>query len=121
MSSYSHSPCQPIAKQSFRKDSSNRFRRSVAPETALGRLPFVCFAGSGRASEHVGDDAGFIVPHLDVPAIAAAYVDLPRDPPRQKLMGEAACGKECAHYPMAAKGPKIIAILERSLSAEQHP
>jgi glycosyltransferase involved in cell wall biosynthesis len=58
-------------------------------EAAARRIPMVCFAGNELA-EIVGDDAGFVVPYLDVAAVAERVKVLIDDPAQRAARGAAA-------------------------------
>lgn len=63
----------------------------VCLEAAQCGLPTVCFTDAGGAPEFVGDDAGRVVPFLDVPAMASAVAELGRLPELRAHL--AACGR----------------------------
>jgi glycosyltransferase involved in cell wall biosynthesis len=86
-------------------------------EAAASGLPIVCFAGAGGAPELVENDAGLIVPYLDVPAMASACAELLLDESRRKQMGETACAKVRECYTLAIQGPKILAVIEAAMDA----
>jgi glycosyltransferase involved in cell wall biosynthesis len=81
-------------------------------EAAANGLPVVCFAGSGGAAELVEDDAGVIVPYLDVSAMAQACVELLTDETRRKELGKNARAKVQKRFTLAIQGPKMLAVLE---------
>lgn len=83
---------------------------------ALGR-PVICFAGSGGATDFVGDDAGMIVPYLDVAAMASAVTRLGRNPELREQLGGTARRRTVAGYSLESQAPKLLAILERQLAA----
>lgn len=57
---------------------------------ALGK-PVLCFAESGGSPEFVRHDAGFVVPYLDVRAMAARVVELAGNPVLRGELGR--CGE----------------------------
>lgn len=63
----------------------------VCLEAAQSGIPTVCFQDAGGAPEFVGDDAGRVVPFLDVPAMASAVAELGRLPELRAHL--AACGR----------------------------
>jgi glycosyltransferase involved in cell wall biosynthesis len=85
-------------------------------EAALSGLAIVCFAGGGGAPELVEDDAGVVVPYLDVPAMARACVELWRDDSRRRQMGQSAKTKVETRYMLDIQGPKILAVINATLA-----
>ncbi|MBU3682903.1 MAG: glycosyltransferase [Phycisphaerales bacterium] len=65
----------------------------VALEAAQCGTPIVCFAGTGGMPDFVADDAGIVVPHLDVDAAAAAIAQLHQDRPMRERLGAGAAAK----------------------------
>lgn len=84
----------------------------VMLEAAARGLPIVCFADSGGATELVEDDAGMVVPYLDVEAMARACVDLMVNENRRQLYGAQAKAKVESRYLLAHQGPKIRSVIE---------
>jgi glycosyltransferase involved in cell wall biosynthesis len=84
-------------------------------EAAASGLPIVCFAGSGGAAELVEDDAGIIVPYLDVSAMAKACIELLTDEERRRQLGENARAKVQERYALDFQGRKILAVLKSAL------
>jgi glycosyltransferase involved in cell wall biosynthesis len=87
-------------------------------EAAMSGLPVVCFAGSGGAPEFVEEDAGIVVPYLDVAAMARACVALLRDSPLRRRLGDKARSKVMANYTLEIQAPKIRAIIERVFTGD---
>ena len=56
-------------------------------------LPVVAFAGAGGAPELIENDAGIVVPYLDVEAMAEAVIRLQDDPPLRQRLGNRARAK----------------------------
>ncbi len=81
---------------------------------ALGK-PVVCFDATGGIQEFVEDDAGFVVPYLDVPAMAAKVVTLLRNPALRHRLGEQAKQKVNTTYTVAARAPDIVRLIEAML------
>jgi glycosyltransferase involved in cell wall biosynthesis len=90
----------------------------VMLEAGMQGVPTVCFANAGGASEYVGDDAGIVVPYLDVVAFSAALQRLRDEPALRALMGEAAKRKVLHHHSEAHLAPQLLHSIERSLSTE---
>jgi glycosyltransferase involved in cell wall biosynthesis len=85
-------------------------------EAAAAGLPIICFANAGGAPELVEDDAGIVVPYLDVPAMAQACVDLLLDEKRRKELGQNAKTKVQTRYFLAVQGPKFLEVLNQTLN-----
>ena len=56
-------------------------------------LPVIAFAGAGGAPELIEDDAGIVVPYLDVQAMAEALIRLHDDPSFRLRLGSRARAK----------------------------
>jgi glycosyltransferase involved in cell wall biosynthesis len=85
----------------------------VVLEAARSRLPIVCFDRAGGAPELVEDDAGVVVPYLNVPAMAHAIRRLAMDRNLRLAMGDRAYEKVRARYDVEVQAPKIEALLRR--------
>lgn len=85
-------------------------------EAAAAGVPIVCFAKAGGAPELVENDAGIVVPYLDVPAMARACVELLADEPRRILLGKTARAKVQERYTLDKQGPKILSVIESAMS-----
>lgn len=81
-------------------------------EAADHCLPVVCFTGAGGAPELVEDDAGLVVPYLDVPALAAACLRLLSDDALRRRLGEIARTKVRSRYTLESLGPKFLDVLQ---------
>jgi glycosyltransferase involved in cell wall biosynthesis len=92
----------------------------VALEAAALGVPVICFDRAGGAPELVEEDAGIVVPYLDVPAMARAVTDLIASPERRRALGERAASKVRARHDVEVQAPRIAEIvgglLERSKS-----
>jgi glycosyltransferase involved in cell wall biosynthesis len=82
----------------------------VVLEAALAQKPIVCFEGSGGAPEFVETDCGFVVPYLDVVAIADKIVYLIDNPTIKTQLGQAAKQKVLHRHPTAPNIDKVLAI-----------
>lgn len=89
----------------------------VMLEAAVHGLPTVCFAASGGGPEFVGDDAGIVVPYLDLDAFAQAIAALRAEPLRRVSLGHAARRKVRQHHCVETQGPKLLRSIERCLAA----
>jgi glycosyltransferase involved in cell wall biosynthesis len=88
----------------------------VMLEAASLGLPVLCFEGSGGGSEFVGDDAGLVVPYLDVGSMAKAVISLGSDPDRRRVMGENARAKAHSKFSLTSQAPKLFAVIEDHMS-----
>lgn len=84
----------------------------VCLEAASYGVPVICFKDAGGAPEFVEDDAGFIVPYLDVYMAAEKLKYLALNPGIKKKMGEVAKQKAGKHEINFA-GKKILDFLEK--------
>jgi glycosyltransferase involved in cell wall biosynthesis len=84
-------------------------------EAAAGGLPIVCFAGAGGAPELVENDAGIIVPYLDVQAMAQACADLLANADLRRQLGHNAKNKVRDRYLLVNQGPKILAVIQTAM------
>lgn len=82
-------------------------------EVASLATPIVCFDGSGGAREFVEDDCGFVVPYLNVEAMADRVVELIDSPSLRKRLGEAASRKVRERHDVAQLAPRLLSIIER--------
>jgi len=80
---------------------------------ALGK-PIVCFAAAGGMPEFVEEDCGFVVPYLDVAAMAERVVCLLDSREYRLRMGEAARRKITDRHDVSVAGPQIMTIIERT-------
>ncbi len=79
---------------------------------ALGK-PIVCFDNAGGTPEFVGNDAGFVVPYLDISAMADKIIVLAQDDELRKQMGHAGFVKVMKHHDVSVGGAKILKAIER--------
>jgi glycosyltransferase involved in cell wall biosynthesis len=87
----------------------------VCLEAALLQTPLICFAGAGGVPELVEDDAGFVVPYLDVEAMAQRLSMLLKDPLLTSKLGARARSKVLERHTADHAGPKILGIIEAQL------
>jgi glycosyltransferase involved in cell wall biosynthesis len=77
---------------------------------ALGK-PVLCFAGSGGMPEFIEEDAGFVVPYLDLPAMAERITALAVDIGLRIRLGKRAAEKVCEMYDIAAGSKQVDRII----------
>lgn len=85
----------------------------VMLEAAAAGVPVLCFADSGGAPELVADDAGVVVPSLDLPAMAEACLRLAEDDSLRQRLGACARLRVQQQYLLHHQAPRILAALER--------
>ena len=83
----------------------------VCLEAADCGLPIICFASAGGMPDFVEDDAGFVVPHEDVAAMAAAVARLIRDSEERRIRGETARQKLNERHVVEIGMPEIFQIV----------
>ena len=82
---------------------------------SLGK-PILCFADAGGAPEFVEEDAGFVVPYLDVGAMADRLATLFEDDDLRMRLGNTAANKVRERHDVAVGAPKILRVIERFLN-----
>ena len=88
----------------------------VCLEAASLGKPILCFADAGGAPEFVEDDAGFVVPYLDIQAMADRLVTLFQDDGLRLGLGNAAAKKVRERHDVSVGAPKILRVIERFLN-----
>lgn len=91
----------------------------VMLEAADLAKPIVCFADSGGAPEFVEDDAGFVVPYLDVEAMAARVGELLDNEELRSRLGAAGQAKVRRQHGIAAGAGRILELI-RGISPQAH-
>lgn len=91
----------------------------VVLEAAAQRVPVVCFADAGGAPELVDGTCGWVVPYLDVEAMAARVVQLLEAPEERRAFGERGAARVRAEHTVEVAGPRLVAIVEAL--AASHP
>jgi glycosyltransferase involved in cell wall biosynthesis len=81
---------------------------------SLGK-PIVCFKNAGGTPEFVEDDAGFIVPYLDIAEMADKIILLAKDDELRKKLGRRSLEKVKENYDISVGASKILKIVERFL------
>lgn len=89
----------------------------VMLEAATLALPVIGFHGSGGVAEFVQDDAGLLVPYLDIEAFAAALATLARDPPRARQLGENARQRATSNFDEETSFRRTLALIESMANA----
>lgn len=90
----------------------------VCLEAAALAKPIVCFAGSGGMPEFVERDCGFVVPYLDITAMAQRVIHLLDSPDCRVTMGEAARRKVTQLHDISVAAPRVMEIIERTIAGE---
>jgi glycosyltransferase involved in cell wall biosynthesis len=85
---------------------------------ALGK-PIVCFADAGGMPEFVEEDAGFIVPYLDVETMARRLIALLDSPECRRRLGESARRKVAERHDIGEAAPRIVNIVETMIAGAQ--
>lgn len=75
--------------------------------------PVLCFAGTGGSPEFVEDDAGFVVPYLDVAAMAEKILLLAGQEPLRKTLGDCAARKVRERHEVNVAGAQLWAIMQK--------
>lgn len=81
---------------------------------ALGK-PIVCFESSGGSPEFVEEDAGFVVPYLDISAMADKVVLLAMNKKTRKDLGSRGSAKVAESYDISVGALKILDVIEQHL------
>jgi len=85
----------------------------VVLETALAERPIVCFDKSGGAPELIEEDAGFVVPYLDVAAMSQAVITLIENPDLRAKQGKRGKEKVLERHATDASVAKVIETIRR--------
>jgi glycosyltransferase involved in cell wall biosynthesis len=85
----------------------------VCLEAALMEVPIVCFDKAGGTIELVEDDAGFVVPYLDLPCMADKVVTLLNSRELRLRYGQRAANKVRCFYDVEVVAPKIYDVMNR--------
>jgi glycosyltransferase involved in cell wall biosynthesis len=88
----------------------------VCLEAAALDKPIVCFANAGGMPEFVEDDSGFVVPYLDIRAMANRVAFLLDSPDCRSTMGAAARRKVTKRHDISRAAPRIMDIIERTIA-----
>jgi glycosyltransferase involved in cell wall biosynthesis len=93
----------------------------VCLEAALQGKPSLCFAGGGGMPELIEEDAGIVVPYLDVQAMAGHVVELVKNPALRMKLGKRARAKVLERHTVEQAGPMILKVIERELKHSRRP
>jgi glycosyltransferase involved in cell wall biosynthesis len=88
----------------------------VCLEAAALAKPIVCFARAGGMPEFVEEDCGFVVPYLDITAMADRIISLLDSSESRGTMGAAARRKVAERHDISRAAPRIMEIIERTLA-----
>jgi glycosyltransferase involved in cell wall biosynthesis len=91
----------------------------VCLEAASLSKPILCFDNAGGMPEFVEKDAGFVVPYLDIVAMAEYCVKLALDRSLIERLGTRAAEKVVERCDVEVAGRKIVKILNRLLPEEK--
>jgi glycosyltransferase involved in cell wall biosynthesis len=89
----------------------------VGLEAAGLGLPVVCYADAGGMPELVEDDAGVVVPYLDIGATATTLCALAGDPDTRARLGARAAAKVRERCAVDVVAPQIVAVLRDAAGA----
>ncbi|MGH7369197.1 MAG: glycosyltransferase family 4 protein [Candidatus Rokuibacteriota bacterium] len=84
----------------------------VCLEAAALRVPTICFADAGGMPEFVQDDAGFVVPYLDIDRAAQCILSLVHSEALRSQLGRRAAEKAQDHD-IELIGPQVAAVLDK--------
>jgi len=87
----------------------------VCLEAAALEKPIVCFDNAGGMPEFVESDCGFIVPYLDIAAMADRVAFLLHSSEYRLRMGAAARRKVEHRHDISVAGPRIMEIIDRAI------
>ena len=87
----------------------------ILEAAALGK-PVICFADAGGAPEFVENDSGFVVPYLDVAAMAARLLEIIDSAGLRNVLGQRGAAKVRARHDVAVAAPRIAEIIQRILA-----
>jgi glycosyltransferase involved in cell wall biosynthesis len=90
----------------------------ICLEAAALERPIVCFADAGGMPEFVQEDGGFVVPYLDVAAMAAKIALLLEKSECRLKMGRTAQRKVAERHDVSLAAPRILEIIEREMTGE---
>jgi glycosyltransferase involved in cell wall biosynthesis len=85
----------------------------VCLEAAALGLPILCFEESGGMPEFVEQDAGRVIPYLDVELVAACLRELCADPELGARWGRRAADKVRERFDISNIAPQVAAVIER--------
>jgi len=89
----------------------------VCLEVASLGKPILCFDKSGGEPEFVENDCGFIVPNLDVDAMADRVIELYKNRELLWQLGQNASAKVRTRHTLEDAAPKVLAIIKKYLGS----
>jgi glycosyltransferase involved in cell wall biosynthesis len=84
----------------------------VCLEAALLEKPILCFAGAGGTPELVEEDGGFVVPYLDLSAMADKLLLLGGDESLRRKMGACGAAKVRQCFSLNVMAPRLYHLIE---------
>ena len=84
----------------------------VVLETAALGMPILGFEKSGGVGEFIENDAGFLVPYLDLEAMAARALELLGDDNLRRALGARAREKAAQRHDVSVAVPRIVNVIE---------
>ena len=88
----------------------------VVLEAALLRRPVLCFDRGGGAPEFVEEDCGFVVPYLDIEAMADRIIELVDDPGLRESQGRRGADKVRERHDAAIGSSQLLNIINTTLN-----
>jgi glycosyltransferase involved in cell wall biosynthesis len=88
----------------------------VCIEAASLGKPIICFDRAGGAQEFVENDCGFVVPYLDIEAMATKVVTLLNSPELYQSYSQRARQKVQERHDINITASKVFKVIEKSLS-----
>jgi glycosyltransferase involved in cell wall biosynthesis len=87
----------------------------VIMEAATAGVPTICFENAGGGREFVEEDAGCVVPYLDIGAMADCVLKLLETDDLLVRLGQRAQEKVRERHDITLSGPKILQTIDRML------
>lgn len=87
----------------------------VCMEAAMSGCPIVCFEGGGGMPEFVRNDAGYVTPYADVPAMANKALYLLQNENERHQLGLTARNRAVNQHTIKVIGPQINEIINKFL------
>ncbi len=84
----------------------------VGLESALNKVPVLCFDNAGGQPDFVSKGAGYIVPYLDIDAFEEKINFLRNNPGIRKTIGEKGYQIAFNNYDIEVVAPKLLKIIE---------
>ena len=88
------------------------FSLACLEAAALGK-PIICFDKGGSMHELVENDAGYVVPYLNIHAMAEKIIELARQPDLKKRLGAKAREKVFQRHEISIAVPSILGVIKR--------